>query len=229
VRVDQFTGPGTRQPNRHRVDREVASRKIVIQGRRDDDRKGSGFRIPLAPGRDEVDVPVAVRKFDHGCSEAGVGDNGCPQAIRYMLRNSDRVTLDDQVDIVEMIPPEQGVADQSTDDADLPRQVRQHTGDHRMGSEALVEVDTIRHVSWDPLSEKLVENSPLRTPELVAAFTRHEHLTITELDGAWDQINVAFREWVEQPENAGRPIQDAPQYWDRIAIDSLRERRTWWE
>jgi len=84
-------------------------------------------------------------------------------------------------------------------------------------------------VSWDPLSEKLVEHSPLRNPELVAAFARYEHLTITELDGAWDQINVAFREWIDLPGNVGKPIQDAPQYWDRIAIDSLRERRTWWE
>jgi hypothetical protein len=88
---------------------------------------------------------------------------------------------------------------------------------------------TIHVVSWDPLSEKLIENSPLRNPELVAAFSRYEHLTIADLDGAWDEVNVAFRNWVEQPEHAGRPIQQAPQYWDRIAIDSLRERRTWWE
>jgi hypothetical protein len=90
-------------------------------------------------------------------------------------------------------------------------------------------MSTIHHVSWDPLSEKLVENSPLRTPELVDAFSRYEGLTITELDSAWDEINAAFRTWVEEPDNLGKPIQEAPQYWDRIAIDSLRERRTWWE
>jgi len=84
-------------------------------------------------------------------------------------------------------------------------------------------------VSWDPLSEKLIENSPLRNPQLVDAFSRYEQLTITELDAAWDTVNEAFRDWVERPENAGRSIQQAPQYWDRIAIDSLRERRTWWE
>ena len=42
-------------------------------------------------------------------------------------------------------------------------------------------------------------------------------------------LNAAFRRWVEAPENAGRPIQEAPQYWDRIAIGTLQERRTWWE
>lgn len=88
---------------------------------------------------------------------------------------------------------------------------------------------TIHGVSWDPLSEKLLENSPLRNPALVAAFSRYEHLTITELDAAWNAVNADFRDWVERPDNLGRPIQEAPQYWDRIAIDSLRERRTWWE
>jgi hypothetical protein len=98
-----------------------------------------------------------------------------------------------------------------------------------MDREPRGKIGTIQHVSWDPLSEKLIENSPLRTPELVEAFARYEHLTISELDVAWDEINIAFRAWVELPENSGRRIQDAPQYWDRIAIDSLRERRTWWE
>jgi len=98
-----------------------------------------------------------------------------------------------------------------------------------MGQELICEKGTIHVVSWDPLSEKLSENSPLRNPALVGAFARYEQLTIAELDAAWDEVNIAFREWVERPANAGKPIQDAPQYWDRIAIDSLRERRTWWE
>ncbi len=79
------------------------------------------------------------------------------------------------------------------------------------------------------LSAQLRTWSPLRDPIAVAAFERYEDLTITELDLAWDRINAAFRVWVEAPENAGRSIQDAPQYWDRIAIGSLQERRTWWE
>jgi hypothetical protein len=125
--------------------------------------------------------------------------------------------------------PEERIAHDPADDADLTRQERPQPCKQRMGQELVWEMGTIHVVSWDPLSEKLIENSPLRNPELVAAFSRYEHLTIAELDVAWDEVNVAFRDWVEQPEHAGRPIQQAPQYWDRIAIDSLRERRTWWE
>lgn len=130
---------------------------------------------------------------------------------------------------MEVLPLKQRVAHHTADHADPSIDVRQEPDEHRMRPEAVCEMSTIHHVSWDPLSEKLVENSPLRNPELVTAFSRYEHLTITELDGAWDEINIAFRAWIEQPGNAGKPIQDAPQYWDRIAIDSLRERRTWWE
>ncbi len=71
--------------------------------------------------------------------------------------------------------------------------------------------------------------SPLCNPPMIAAFERYELLGIPELDHAWEEVNVGFRQWVEAPENAGRPIQAAPQYWDRIAIGSLQERRTWWE
>jgi hypothetical protein len=79
------------------------------------------------------------------------------------------------------------------------------------------------------LSKKLADVSPLRDPDLIAAFERHESLTIAELDEAWERVNRDFRAWVEAPENQGRPFQEAPQYRDRLAIDSLRERRTWWE
>jgi len=34
---------------------------------------------------------------------------------------------------------------------------------------------------------------------------------------------------VRDPANEGRPISDAPDYLDRIALDSLLERRTWAE
>jgi hypothetical protein len=79
------------------------------------------------------------------------------------------------------------------------------------------------------LSKKLAGVSPLRDPDLIAAFERYERLTIAELDQAWEAVNRDFRAWVEAPENRGRPFQEAPQYKDRLAIDSLRERRTWWE
>jgi len=143
--------------------------------------------------------------------------------------HADGVAFNDKIQIMQVHATEQRIADDPADDAHLTGQVRPEPRQHRMGQDLVCEMGTIHVVSWDPLSEKLIENSPLRNPELVAAFSRHEHLAITELDVAWDEVNAAFRDWVEQPENAGRPIQQAPQYWDRIAIDSLRERRTWCE
>ena len=84
-------------------------------------------------------------------------------------------------------------------------------------------------VSSHLFSERLMAVSPLRNPEMIAAFERYELMGIPELDRAWDSVNAEFRCWVEAPENAVRPIHEAPQYWDRIAIGSLQERRTWWE
>lgn len=84
-------------------------------------------------------------------------------------------------------------------------------------------------VSWDPISRKLPDVSPLRDPVLVEAFARYEALTVPQLEAAWQEVNRGFRAWVDAPENEGRPFQEAPQYPDRIAIDSLLERRTWWE
>jgi hypothetical protein len=151
------------------------------------------------------------------------------EAVSDGLRQRDRITLDHQVEIVQVCAAEHSVTDHAADDADLPRQVRPEPHQDRVRQKLVCEMSTIHVVSWDPLSEKLIENSPLRNPQLVDAFSRYEQLTITELDAAWDAVNEEFREWVERPENAGRPIHQAPQYWDRIAIDSLRERRTWWE
>ena len=87
----------------------------------------------------------------------------------------------------------------------------------------------IDRVSSHLFSERLLAVSPLRNPELIAAFERYQLMGIPELDQTWDAVNAAFRRWVEAPENAGRPIQEAPQYLDRIAIGTLQERRTWWE
>jgi hypothetical protein len=84
-------------------------------------------------------------------------------------------------------------------------------------------------VSSNLLSERLLAASPMRNPAMIAAFERYELLGIPELDAAWDAVNADFRRWVEASENAARPIQEAPQYWDRIAIGTLQERRTWWE
>lgn len=84
-------------------------------------------------------------------------------------------------------------------------------------------------MSWDPVSQKLGAVAPIADERLTAAFATYEGLTIAELEAKCLEVEAAFRAWVEHPDNAGKPIQMAPMYVDRIAVDSLRERRTWWE
>jgi hypothetical protein len=83
--------------------------------------------------------------------------------------------------------------------------------------------------SYDPLSEKLPTRAPIAEPRLAAAFKRYETLTVPELEDAFSRNDAEFKAWVQQPGNAKRPIQEFPGYVDRIAIDSLIERRTWME
>jgi hypothetical protein len=84
-------------------------------------------------------------------------------------------------------------------------------------------------VAYDPVSRKLAAAAPVALPALAEALARYEGLGLTELRAAFEACEARFREWVERPENGGRPISEAPDYVDRIALDSLLERRTWWE
>lgn len=86
----------------------------------------------------------------------------------------------------------------------------------------------IEGVAYDPVSRKLAAVAPV-APELLERFARFEALTLLELRDAFEAADGRFREWVRAPENAGRPISEAPDYLDRIALDSLLERRTWAE
>jgi hypothetical protein len=83
-------------------------------------------------------------------------------------------------------------------------------------------------VAYDPVSIKLSAVAPI-APELVEAFGRFEGLTLTELQEAFDAADERFKAWVRDSANEGRPISEAPDYLDRIALDSLLERRTWAE
>lgn len=83
-------------------------------------------------------------------------------------------------------------------------------------------------MSIDPLSDKLSDIAPV-APELLEAFAKFENLPYQELTERFEEHTRRFREWVERPENAERPIADWPGYFDRIALDALIERRTWME
>lgn len=83
--------------------------------------------------------------------------------------------------------------------------------------------------SYDPLSEKLPANAPVADPELLTALARWEHLTVPQLEEEFRLNEDRFRAWVQDPANADRPMREFPEYIDRLAIDSLIERRTWME
>jgi hypothetical protein len=87
----------------------------------------------------------------------------------------------------------------------------------------------IRHVTYDPLSEKLRATTPVAIPELLGLFAQFEGLPLTGLQEAFAACETRFRHWVEAPENAGKPITESPDYLERIALDSLIERRMWAE
>jgi RecB family exonuclease len=83
--------------------------------------------------------------------------------------------------------------------------------------------------AYDPVSRKLARQAPIAERDLPAALARYEGLTILQLEEAFRENERRFKEWVMEPANAGRSIQEFPGYVDRIAIDSLIERRTWME
>lgn len=79
------------------------------------------------------------------------------------------------------------------------------------------------------MSETLSRIAPIAQPGLVEAFARFESLGLVELQRAREACEERFRAWVRDPANRGRPISEAPDYLDRIALDALLERRLWWE
>lgn len=83
-------------------------------------------------------------------------------------------------------------------------------------------------VAYDPVSQKLSDVAPV-APALLEAFSRFERLSLLELREQFEAADGRFRDWVRDPLNEGRPISEAPDYLDRIALDSLLERRTWAE
>lgn len=83
-------------------------------------------------------------------------------------------------------------------------------------------------MAYDPVSRKLAGVAPVAS-DLLERFAQFEHLSLTELQEAFDAADARFKAWVQTPGNETRPISEAPDYLDRIALDSLLERRTWSE
>jgi len=80
-------------------------------------------------------------------------------------------------------------------------------------------------VSDEPLSDKLDRQAPVALPLLTEVIRRYEGLPLEDLTRRRQECEDGFRKWARDPENAERPISEAPDYLDRIALDSLLERR----
>lgn len=80
-------------------------------------------------------------------------------------------------------------------------------------------------MTHDSLSDKLSRQAPVALPLLTATIQRYEGLSLADLARRRQECEEGFRSWARNPENAGRPISEAPDYLDRIALDSLLERR----
>jgi len=64
---------------------------------------------------------------------------------------------------------------------------------------------------------------------ILAAFERFQDLPLAELQRVADEAQAGFRVWAEDSANAGRPFTDCAAYVDRIAAESLLERRMFTE
>jgi hypothetical protein len=158
-----------------------------------------------------------------------VGDRPHVQLVAEALGEGERIALDDEVEILGFGDAEERVADGSPDEADRHVEVGQRPEEQRVRLHRRRDPRRIVGVSYDPLSDKLREAAPVAMPELLELLASFEGLTLTELQDAFAACEQRFRDWVQDPANAGRPISESPDYLDRIALDSLIERRMWWE
>ncbi len=172
---------------------------------------------------------AAVRQLDVGRAEARVRDDARAERVAEGLGRRDRVALHHEVELVGRRAADQGVAHDAAHRADIPGQggwhprhqgMRPHGG--RRAALGSTTWPTTRSPASSPPSRP-VADGPAR------ALRGFEGLTLAELQEAFDGRRRALQAWVKAPGNEGRPISEAPDYMDRIALDSLLERRTWSE
>lgn len=227
TRVDDFSRVRPRQAQGDRVDREVASTQIVSQRTWSHLRQGPRVRIGLRTCRNEVD-PFTRREMDLSRCESLMEAQLTIKVLGYCASEFIDRSLDDNVDIRTRLLVEHRVTDNTSHGTD---QTLSSGGGNRRDRRMTLREDLwstrMQHVTYDPLSDKLATSTQLAMPELIERWKQYEHLTILELTDAFEACEARFREWVRA--NPDRPISESPDYIDRIALDSLRERRTWWE
>jgi hypothetical protein len=227
VGVAKLSGRRAGDGERHRVDREVAAGQVVVQRAGLHLGQRSRRRIALAPGGGEVDADAA-RQLERRGPEPRVDDQAGAERGGEPARDGQRVALHHQVEVRPRRQPQQGVAHGAAHEPQplLPGERR---GQARAGGERPPGSRRIPLVVYDPVSRKLSGAAPVANAALIAAIAGFEGLTLAELTARFAACEASFRAWVGDPVNAGRPISEAPDYVDRIALDSLIERRMWHE
>ena len=98
-----------------------------------------------------------------------------------------------------------------------------------MGRDARGDLPILGQVAHDRLARNLGRSAPIASEQILAAIERLQDLPLTGLQRAADDAQSGFRAWVEDPANAERPFTECPAYVDRIAAESLLERRMFTE
>ncbi len=91
------------------------------------------------------------------------------------------------------------------------------------------DVPRIKHVAHDDISRRLDDSAPVANQAILQAIERMQDRSLADLQEAADAAQEAFRSWVEDPANSDRPFIECPAYVDRIAAESILERRLFTE
>jgi hypothetical protein len=180
--------------------------------------------VGLAARGDHVDL-AAVGKLQRGGAELFVHDHHRAQYPPHRAGEGDGVTLHHEVDVGAGRAIQEGIADKTTDRAHRDIEVRESRRQGMGRGDTARDEAKIGGVTHDSLSEKLAQQAPIALPRLTAVIEQYETLSLAELTRRRSECEEGFRAWARDPGNAGTPISEAPDYLDRIALDSLLERR----
>lgn len=98
-----------------------------------------------------------------------------------------------------------------------------------MRSDGRGDLTRIKDVAHDDVSRRLDDSAPIANRAFLEAIERMQDRSLSDLQEAADAAQAAFRSWVEDPANSDRAFIECPAYVDRIAAESILERRLFTE
>jgi hypothetical protein len=147
------------------------------------------------------------------------------QRTPHAASKGDGVTFHHKVDVGTRRAIEERVTHKSPDGAHGNVEVGQRRRQGMRRRDAPGNEAKIGRMTHDAISRKLAQQAPIALPKLTAVIERYEALSLADLTRRRAECEEGFRAWARDPKNAGSPISEAPDYLDRIALDSLLERR----